>query len=143
VQLVEVQQSRARLAAGQHAERRRIERNLHDQQRLLALGLQLQAASVNGTEQRLREAIVSGIAEVRQAVVELRDLANGLCPAVLNDGGLHGALKELTERTGIAVAIDADLHALAPDLEEAAWFIVCEAVANAQQHGEASAIRSP
>jgi signal transduction histidine kinase len=142
VQLVEVQQSRARLAAGQHEERRRIERNLHDgaQQRLLALALQLQAASVNGSEARLREAVVSAVAEARQAVAELRDLANGLRPAVLTDGGLQGAFAELAERAGFAVTVDAELGPLAPDLEETAWFIVCEAVANAQKHGDARAV---
>ena len=142
VQLVEVQQSRARLAAGQHEERRRIERNLHDgaQQRLLALALQLQAAAVNGSEARLRDAVVAGVAEARHAIAELRDLANGLRPAVLTDGGLQGALEELAERTGLAVSIDANLGGLAPDLEETAWFIVCEAVANAQKHGDAQAV---
>jgi len=142
VQLVEVQQSRARLAAVQHEERHRIERNLHDgaQQRLLALALQLQAASVNGSEARLRDAVVSGVAEVRQAVAELRDLANGLRPTVLTDGGLRGALEDLADRTELAITMDADLGLLAPDLEETAWFIICEAVANAQKHSRARAI---
>ncbi|MEO8696709.1 MAG: histidine kinase [Acidimicrobiales bacterium] len=142
VQLVEVQQSRARLAAGQHEERHRIERNLHDgaQQRLLALALQLQAASVNGTEQRLRDAVDAGVCEVRQAVVELRALANGLRPTVLSDGGLHGALEDLADRSPVTVTIESPLGHLAPDLEETAWFIVSEAVANSQKHGSADTI---
>ena len=142
VQLVEVQQSRARLAAGQHQERRRIERNLHDgaQQRLLALALQLQAASMNGGEQRLQEAVDAGVSEVRHAVAELRDLANGLRPSVLTDGGLHGALEDLADRSTLDVTVHADLGPLAPELEETAWFIACEAVANAHKHGEAQRI---
>ena len=142
VQVLEVQRSRARLAVGQHRERHRIERNLHDgaQQRLLALAMQLQAASVNGSEHRLRDAVDSAIPEVRHAVAELRDLANGLRPTVLTDGGLHGALEDLADRSTFPITVIAEVGALAPDLEETAWFIACEAVANAQKHGNATAI---
>ncbi len=142
LQLVEVQQSRARLAAGQYEERCRIERNLHDgaQQRLLALALQLQAASVNGNEQRMKDAIDVGIKEVRCAIVDLRSLANGLRPTVLSDGGLRGALEDLADRNALHVTMDSCLDGLAPDLEETAWFIICEAVANAQKHSAADTI---
>ena len=90
LQLVEAQQSRARIAAAQQQERRRIERNLHDgaQQRLLALALQLQAAQVNGDPARLRDTVGTSIAQLQTAMTELRELANGLHPAVLSDGGL-------------------------------------------------------
>lgn len=142
VQLVEVRQSRARLAAGQHEERRRIERNLHDgaQQRLLALALELRASALNGSASRLRTAVDNGIEELRAAVVELRALANGVCPTVLADGGLLGALEDLADRGPFCVTTDPCLGDLAPDLEETAWFIVCEAVTNAQKHAAARII---
>ncbi len=142
VQLEEVRQSRARLAAGQHDERRRIEQNLHDgaQQRLLALALQFQAATLDGTLDRLNDAVQLGVREIRESVLELRALANGLRPSALTDGGLAGALDDLADRDGLSVTIAQNLGDLRPDLEETAWFIVCEAVANAQKHGHAHTI---
>jgi signal transduction histidine kinase len=140
LQLVEVNESRARIAAAQVAERRRIERNLHDgaQQRLLAMAFQLQAAQVNGDMARLREAVAEGVEQAQAAVLELRDLANGLHPAVLSDGGLQAALEDLVERTPVPIDVRATEARFAPEIEATAWFIVCEAVTNAQKHGGAS-----
>ena len=140
LQLVEVNESRARIAAAQVAERRRIERNLHDgaQQRLLAMAFQLQAAHVNGDVERLREAVAEGVEQAQAAVLELRDLANGLHPPVLSDGGLAAALDDLVERTPVRVDVRATQARFPPEVEATAWFIVCEAVTNAQKHGAAS-----
>jgi signal transduction histidine kinase len=142
LQLVEVNESRARIAAAQMAERRRSERNLHDgaQQRLLAMALQLQAAQVNGDVQRLRKAVTEGVEQAQAAVLELRDLANGLHPAVLSDGGLQAALEDLVERTPVPIDVRATEARFAPEVEATAWFIVCEAVTNAQKHGGASRV---
>jgi signal transduction histidine kinase len=141
-QLVEVNESRARIAAAQTAERRRLERNLHDgaQQRLLALALRLQAAQLNGTGDRLREALADGVEELRATVGELRDLANGLHPTMLTDGGIAAALDDLARRSPLPIDVTAIDRRFDPDIEACAWFVACEAVTNAQKHAGASRI---
>ncbi|MEO6715513.1 MAG: histidine kinase [Mycobacteriales bacterium] len=136
LQLVEVQQSRARIATAQLDERRSLERNLHDgaQQRLLALAMQLRAAGVAGDDSRLHAAAAAAVEQLQAAVAELRELANGLNPAVLNDGGLAAALDDLAMRTPVPVHIDASDDRYAPQVEATAWFIACESVANAVKH---------
>jgi len=142
LQLVEVQQSRARIAAAQAEERRRIERNLHDgaQQRLLALGLQMQAAQLNGSPDRLRAALHTGVAQLQTAMAELRELANGLHPALLSDGGLAAALDDLANRVPVPIDTRVDDIRFGPDTEATAWFIACEAVTNAVKHANATRI---
>jgi len=80
VQLAEVRESRARIAVAHLGERRRLERDLHDgaQQRLLAVAFQLRAAQVNGERDRLEESVAAAVDELQAAVLELRELANGL-----------------------------------------------------------------
>ena len=136
LQLAEVRESRRRIAAAQLAERRRIERDLHDgaQQRLLALALELQAAQVNGSAERLREAAATGVTELQAAVAELRELANGLHPAVLSDSGLGAALDDLASRLPLPVAVRATASRYPPQIESTAWFIACEAISNAVKH---------
>jgi signal transduction histidine kinase len=142
LQVVEVNDSRARISAAQVTERRKLERNLHDgaQQRLLALAFQLQAALVNGDPVRLREAATEGVEQAQSAVIELRALANGLHPTVLSDGGLAAALDELVERASVPLEVQATNARFGPDIELAAWFIMCEAVTNAEKHSDASRI---
>ncbi len=142
LQLVEVRQSRSRIAAAQAQERRRIERNLHDgaQQRLLALGFQLQAAQLNGSPERLSAAISAGVAELQTAMAELRELANGLHPALLSDDGLAAALEDLATRVPVPIDVRADDLHLAPDTGATAWFIACEAITNTVKHASAAHI---
>ncbi len=142
LQLAEVRESRRRIAAAQLTERRRIERDLHDgaQQRLLALALELQAAQVNGSTERLREAAVTGVTELQAAVVELRELANGLHPAVLSDSGLGAALDDLASRLPLPVEVRAGAGRFPPQIESTAWFIACEAISNAVKHAGAGQI---
>ncbi len=142
LQLVEVADSRARIAAAQLAERQRIERNLHDgaQQRLLALGLELRSAQLNGDPDRLAAAVEAGIDLARTALVELRDLANGLCPPVLADGGLTAALDDLAAHAPVPLTVVSTDTRFAPAVEQTAWFVVCEAVANAAKHAQASMV---
>jgi signal transduction histidine kinase len=142
-QLHELAQSRVRIVTAQQDERRRIERDLHDgaQQRLLALAIQLKAAQVNGDNDRLLEAVEVGIEQARQAVEELRELANGLHPAALTDGGLGAALDDIARRSPLPVHIVGDVGRLGPNVEAAAWFIACEAISNAQKHAKADSIR--
>lgn len=140
LQLVEVRESRARIAAAQLSERRRIERDLHDgaQQRLLALALNLRAAQLNG--HRLDEAVEGAIAELRGAVSDLRELANGLLPSALVDAGLDRAIEELATRLPLPVHQRVPDRRFPPQVEVTAWFIVCEAITNAVKHADASRI---
>ncbi|MEX1103360.1 MAG: histidine kinase [Dehalococcoidia bacterium] len=142
LQLAEVRESRGRIVAAQQAERERIERNLHDgaQQRLLALALELRAAEVSGEPGRAQSTLRRGVDELQLAIQELRDLANGLRPAALQDGGLAAALDMLANRTPIAVRVTATDRRFEPALEEAAWFIACESVANAVKHARPTGI---
>jgi signal transduction histidine kinase len=136
LQLVEVQESRARIVEAQLAERRKIERDLHDgaQQRLLGLAMQLRAVELSGDPERTRAAVVAAVDELQLAVRELRELANGLRPAVLIDGGLAAALDDLAARSPVPVRLEMTRERFASDVEETAWFIACEAVVNAVKH---------
>ncbi len=142
LQLVEVRESRSRIVDAQLAERQRIERNLHDgaQQRLLALALQLRAAEVSRDDARTTLALHQAVDELQVAVRELRDLANGLRPAVLADGGLAAALDDLARRTPVQMRIRATAARYPATIEATAWFIACEAVTNAVKHGQPTAI---
>jgi signal transduction histidine kinase len=141
-QLVEVNESRSRITAAQTVERRRLERNLHDgaQQRLLALAMNQQAALVNGGEGQLREALSDGIRELQATVGELRDLANGLHPSVLSDGGIGAALDDLARRSPIPMHLDVTDARFDAEVEACAWFVACEAITNAQKHAGADRI---
>jgi signal transduction histidine kinase len=145
-QLAELRASRARIVSAGDEERRRLERDLHDgaQQRLLSLGLALQLARAkvgpesNGAAELLADADV----ELRSALDELRELAQGIHPATLTEQGLGAALRSLAERSPVPVVI-ADLPEvrLAPAAEAAAYFLVSEALANVAKHAHASRVR--
>ena len=141
-QLEEVRASRSRIAEAQITERRRVERDLHDgaQQRLLGLAAHLQAGLLNGAPERLREALTFGVAECRSAVTELRELANGLHPSILSDGGLAAALDDLARRLPITLRLDTPRQRYPEPVEATAWFIVREAVANALKHAGTATI---
>ena len=136
VQLVEVRQSRARIVEAQLVERRRIERDLHDgaQQRLLGLAMQLSAAEASCDHDRMRATNRRAIREVKAAVRDLRELANGLRPSILTDSGLAAALEDLVARTPVPIHLSTTRARFTPAVEETAWFIACEAVANAVKH---------
>lgn len=144
-QLEEVRQSRARIVTAQAAERHRIERNLHDgaQQRLLGLAMQLRAAQMgtSADDASDRQVLDRAVKEIGAAVRELRDLATGLNPAILADGGLPAALDDLAGRAPLPVDLDVPPVRLAPAVEEALWFVACEAVANTIKHAGAGRAR--
>ena len=142
LQLQEVLASRRRIAQAQLDERRRIERDLHDgaQQRLLGTAAQLQAALLNGDPMRMRGALELGMAECRNAVVELRELANGLHPAALADGGLAAALEQLPARFPMTTVIDVPDARYPPAVEATLWFVTCEALANSVKHAHSSIV---
>ena len=143
-QLDEVRASRARIVAAGDVERRRLERDLHDgaQQRLLALGIALQLARAELPEGTASadELLADAEQELREALDELRELARGIHPAILTDGGLAPALRTLAERTPIPVSIVATERRLPPAVDTATYFIVSEALANVVKHARASRV---
>jgi signal transduction histidine kinase len=84
--------------------------------------------------------IESAIAEIGETIRDLRDLANGLHPSVLADGGLPAALDSLTGRLPQRVKLDVPPVRFAPHIEEALWFVTCEAVANVVKHAHATTL---
>jgi signal transduction histidine kinase len=125
----------------QAAELRRIERDLHDgaQARLVALTLQLGRAELRVDGQpEAQQLIHDAQREVRHAIAELRDLARGIVPPLLADRGLVAAVESLAARYGLGTAIDADIHrGLAPAVENAAYFVIAEALTNTAKHAAA------
>ncbi len=142
-QLETVQESRARIAAAADDERRRIERDLHDgaQQRLVALALELRSAQrqLGETDDTEVARLLSSTAdELQVAVEELRELAHGIHPGILTQGGLAHALEALAARAPLPVSVDATLERFAADVEATAYFVACEALTNAVKHADAS-----
>ncbi len=139
----ELRESRARLLSIEIAERRRVERDLHDgaQQRLvsLALDLRLARAAVRDDPDRA-EALLGGAGtELELALAELRELARGIHPAVLSDRGLDPAVEALARRAPLPVEIAARLGERVPEaVELAAYFVVSEALTNVAKYAHAS-----
>jgi signal transduction histidine kinase len=137
-QLGELRASRTRLVDAADAERRRLERDLHDgaQQRLLALGLALQLLRDHGGDPQLLE---QAEAELQLALRELRDLARGIHPAILSEQGLAAAVRSLADRSSLPVTakVADDRYPLA--VETAAYFVISEALANVAKHADAHA----
>lgn len=145
-QLDEVRASRARIVAAQDAERRRLERDLHDgaQQRLVTLSLALGAVRNRldvGTDPSLADALDTATAELRTALAELRELARGIHPEVLTRAGLLPAIRSLCERTQVPVAVEAEeIGRLPASIEATAYFVVSEALVNVSKHARATRI---
>jgi len=132
--------SRARIVATADATRRRFERNLHDgaQQRLVTLALDLRAAraAVTGGVAQQLDRIATGLDDVLD---ELREIARGLHPAILADGGLGPALKTLCRRSPIPVDLDIQVDRRLPEqVEIAAYYTVSEALTNTAKHARAT-----
>jgi len=140
--LDEVEASRARIVAVADEERRRIERDLHDgaQQRLVSIGLALRHAqhelgpAAGAAGRTLDEAIV----QISEAIDELRELAQGLHPAL--EAGLRPVLHELATRAPMPVDVTATAERFPPEVETAAYFVVCEGLTNAVKHARAERV---
>ncbi|NUR27028.1 MAG: sensor histidine kinase [Catenulispora sp.] len=139
--------TRSQAVSAAEAERRRIERDLHDgaQQRLVALAMDLGRAKskLKSGDEADSAAAAQLVAEahegVKLALTELRDLARGIHPAVLTDRGLDAALSALAGRSPIPVEVDAALPGRPePQVESAAYFVASEALANMTKHSHAS-----
>ncbi|WP_219461059.1 sensor histidine kinase [Nonomuraea rhizosphaerae] len=136
-------ESRAGVIDAADAERRRIERDLHDgaQQRLvsLAMNLGLARATLTDLPEPAREALEQAHEEAKQALKELRDFVRGLHPAVLNDQGLDAALSGVAARAPFPVRLHVDIERRAsPTIEAVAFFIVSEALTNIAKHAAAT-----
>jgi PAS domain S-box-containing protein len=142
----ELTASRARIVEAGDAERRRIERNLHDgaQQRLVAVALTLRRTEVElerGTTDA-RALLQAASAELAEALAELRELARGIHPAILSERGLVPALETIAGRYALPVELSADLDDRLPEqAEAAAYYLVAEAMTNASKHAKASSVR--
>ena len=139
--LEELKGSRARIVEAGDAERRRLERNLHDgaQQRLVAVSLQLRLLQNRINDPDMAAELVKvASAELAQSLDELRELARGLHPAVL-EHGLKAALDALANRAAVAttVAYNADGRLPQP-VELAAYFVAAEALTNVAKYAEAT-----
>jgi len=142
-QLELVRASRARIVEAGDAERRRLERDLHDgaQQRLVTLTLALGMARgrAAGADPELEALIESASKEAKEALTELRELARGIHPAVLTETGLAGAIQALVERSPVATTIvEVPRERFPAVIEATAYFVVSEALANVAKHAESS-----
>jgi len=143
--LDDLRESRARIVEAGDAERRRLERNLHDgaQQRLVAMSLRLRLV-----EAKIRtdpEGAVPIVTELRQelteALEELRELARGIHPAILSDRGLRPALEAAATRSPVPVELSTPAERMPAPVEAAIYYVVCEALANVAKYAQASSVR--
>ena len=141
-ELTEVTRSRARLADAFEAERRRIERDLHDgaQQKLVSLTMQLGLAQLDlPADSPAAGAVAAAHEQAKQLMAELRELIHGIQPQVLTDLGLPAALGELADSCPVPVTVDVPLAARLPGrVENTAYFAVAEALTNIAKHSGAT-----
>lgn len=149
----QVTQSRSDVVAAADAERRRIERNLHDgaQQRLTALTVKLgiersrhRHAEASGQvvdAQTTQEALQYAQEELQTALQEIRHLVRGLHPAVLEDRGLDAAISGIASRTSLPVEVDINVpERPSLDVEAVAYFVISEAINNVIAHADAQQV---
>jgi len=139
----ELKASRQRIVAAQDAERRRLERDIHDgaQQRLVTLSLALRMARARrDLRPGLAAALESAARELNDGLVELRELARGIHPAILTEEGLGPALASLSERSPIVTTVaSAPASRLPAPVEATAYQVASHALAAATQSGASSA----
>ncbi|HEY5985111.1 MAG TPA: sensor histidine kinase [Streptosporangiaceae bacterium] len=141
-QLEEVRASRQRIVEAGDAERRRVERNLHDgaQQRMATLALSLAMLRDRaGGDPALAASLDQAAAQLKQAISELRELARGIHPAILTEDGLPAAVESLADRSPLPVRVLADFDERLPEsIEAIAYFVVSESLANVAKYACAS-----
>jgi signal transduction histidine kinase len=139
----QLQASRARGVDAAEAERRRIERDLHDgaQQQLLAVAMDLGRArtKLESDPAAAQQLIQQAHAGAKEAIAELRNLARGIYPAILTDRGLDAAISAVAARAEVPVAVEVDLPTRPPAaVESIAYFIVSEALTNVSKYARAT-----
>jgi len=140
-------ESRAATVDAADAERRRIERDLHDgaQQRLVSLAMNLglaRATLAHELSEPARRALQEAHEEVKEALTELRELVRGLHPVVLEDRGLDAALTGIAARSPVPVRLSVDVpRRVSPTVEAVGYFILSEALANVNKHARATAVQ--
>jgi signal transduction histidine kinase len=143
-QVAELARSRARIVAAQDTERRRIERDIHDgvQQEVVALIAKLRLARNRLGRGETPEMLLAELqADAGELLADLRELAHGIHPPVLSDGGLVAAVEARAGRLPLDVTVRADealrSRRLDADVEAAAYFVICEALTNVIKHARA------
>jgi signal transduction histidine kinase len=139
--VAELRRSRLDLVDAFEAERRRIERHLHDgvQQRLVGLTMTLGLAEYQLPDGEVRELLRKAHAEAESALADLRDAVRDIHPRVLVDHGLPAAVNEVADRVPIPVSVELALTDRLPQpVEAAAYFVVSEALSNVAKHSQAS-----
>jgi signal transduction histidine kinase len=138
--------SRARIVAAADTARRRIERDLHDgaQQRLVSLALQLRS-STQTSPRPGADALATQMDLVADGMIgvldELREIARGIHPAILAEGGLRPALKTMSRRSAVPVRLDLDVDRRLPEpVELAAYYVINEALTNTAKHAHATSM---
>jgi signal transduction histidine kinase len=144
-QAEDLRESRARIVASGDAERRRVERNLHDgaQQNLVALAVNLRLArDILAEDPDAAGEMLDEIAgEVKRTIQELRELAHGIYPPLLADSGLGEALRAAASRSPLPVSVAADeIGRYSPDIEAAIYFCCLEALQNAAKHAPGASV---
>jgi signal transduction histidine kinase len=139
----ELTESRSRVLAAALAERRRIERDLHDgaQQRLVSLAMELGMAREKMATDPVaaRKLVEEAHGEAKRALADIRDLARGIHPAILSDRGLDAAISALADRCPVPVEVSVELDGRPPEaVETTAYFVVAETLANVAKHSGAS-----
>lgn len=142
--LEHVRQSRQRIVEAGVEARRRIERDLHDgaQQQLVSLGMRLRLAANTARQARQEELAIElegCIRTLNQGLRDLRELAHGIHPSLLSQGGLALAVPELAGRCAVPVEVDVQAEGRLPELlESTAYFVVAESLANVAKHSQAT-----
>jgi signal transduction histidine kinase len=142
-QVTKLETSRAAAVDSAEAERRRIERDLHDgaQQRLVALAMGLGTARerLEADPEGGRQLVADAHEEAKAALKEIRDLVRGIHPVILEDRGLDAALSAVVARSPIPVSLDVDVaQRPSPAVESTAYFVVTEALTNVARHAHAT-----
>ncbi len=142
--LAELDRSRARIVTAADAERRRIERDIHDgvQQQVVALMMTVRLArnQVGRGDRTADDALAEIAVDVKDLLTDLRELAHGIHPPVLSDGGLVAAVQARAARlpftVHLSVAEDLRDRRFADDVEGAAYYVVCESLTNVAKHAD-------
>ncbi|MEU1088597.1 sensor domain-containing protein [Streptomyces sp. NPDC005892] len=141
--VAELDRSRMRLVHAFEAERRRIERDLHDgaQQRLVALSMTLGLAGLERPAEPVAGLLAKARTQADEALVEIRELIRGIHPQILTDRGLGAAVEDVADRSAVPVDVELDVPERLPEaVETAVYFAVCEALTNAAKHSDASGV---